>query len=102
MSIYQETLKEELKRNLESQKVFSKKLESSLRGSLCIKKINSNDYYYLKYRQDNKVVTKYVGSVKNSNIEQIRKEINKSNEMNKVLHELKRNEKKLRRAIKVL
>lgn len=102
MSIYRENLKEELKRNLDSQQAFSRKLKSSLKGSICKKIINSNEYYYLMYREENKVITKYIGSVKNSKIDSLQKELDKSNEVKRVLVELKKNEKKLRKAIKVL
>ena len=102
MSIYRANLEEELQRNLASQKVFNRKIESSLKGSICKKVINSHEYYYLMYREKNKVVTKYIGSVKNSKIESLQKELKKSNELRRVLVELKENEKKLRKAIKVL
>jgi hypothetical protein len=102
MSIYRGNLEEELKRNLNSQKVFSRKIESLLKGSICKKKINSHEYYYLMYREDNKVITKYIGSVKNSKIDSLQKELDKSDEVRRVLVELKKNEKKLRKAIRVL
>ncbi|MBS3987520.1 MAG: hypothetical protein KGZ38_06135 [Erysipelothrix sp.] len=102
MSIYRENLEEELKRNLDSQNVFSKRLAVSVRGSICKKKINEHEYYYLKYRKNNKIVTKYIGAVEKIQIDKLQKEIDKANEFKRVLNELKKNEIKLRKAIKVL
>ena len=55
---------EEQKRNEEMILAYEKGLKILPRGNLSIKKIGNNEYYYLKYRSDKKIVTDYIGKDK--------------------------------------
>ena len=52
---------EEQKRNAEMIAAYEKELERLPKGNVSIKKIGNNEYYYLKYRNDKKIVTDYIG-----------------------------------------
>jgi hypothetical protein len=54
-------LQEEKRRNLEMQEVYRREIMSLPKGSIVVKNVSGNDYYYLKYRQDRKVKTDYLG-----------------------------------------
>ena len=55
---------EEQKRNVEMIAAYEKELESLPKGTLSVKKVGNNEYYYLKYRNDKKIVTDYIGKDK--------------------------------------
>lgn len=55
---------EEQKRNSEMIATYEKTLEELPKGNLSIKKIGNNEYCYLKYRKDKKIVTDYIGKDK--------------------------------------
>ena len=57
-------LKEEKSRNLEMQEMYEKELESLRKGSVGERKVANNTYYYLKYREGNKIITEYLGKDK--------------------------------------
>jgi hypothetical protein len=61
VSVVEGVLREERDRNLEMQRVFQRELAGLPRGSLVIQKIGNNDYCYLKYRENGKLVSRYVG-----------------------------------------
>ena len=103
MSILKDAMREELERNLAIQQAYSSKLKKLKKGSIVVKKIKHNSYYYLVYRnEDKKVTTEYLGSVNNTSIEQIREEIEQAKKYKDSLKKLKRDENKIRKAIKVL
>lgn len=102
MSIYRETLLDELERNLNSQKAFQNRYDGLRKGSICKKNIRNCEYYYLKYREGKKTITEYIGPVHSIKITPIEKELEKAKSCKKTLIELKKNEIKLRKAIEVL
>ena len=54
-------LKKEEKRNNNMMSEYLRELDSLPRGSIKEKTVNGNKYYYLNYRDGDKVVSKYVG-----------------------------------------
>jgi len=52
---------EEQKRNAEMIAAYEKELGSLPKGNLSVKKVGNNEYHYLKYRNDKKIVTDYIG-----------------------------------------
>ena len=67
---------EEQKRNDEMIAVYEKELDVLPRGSLILKKVGNNEYYYLKYRNDKKIITDYIGKA-TEKAEQIAEQIKK-------------------------
>ena len=55
MSVVLDAIKENLERNLYMQELYSKNMQSLRKGSLTVKIINGNEYYYLIYRDGEKV-----------------------------------------------
>jgi len=53
-------LEEEYDRMLEKKKDYEKKLSDLPKGSLVKKQINGRSYNYLMFREDKKVITKYI------------------------------------------
>jgi hypothetical protein len=69
-------LMEEYERKVKNRKFYRKKLNALPKGSLVEKKRNDHSYFYLAYREDGKVVTKYV---KAAELDDLKKSIAKRN-----------------------
>ncbi len=69
-------LMEEYERKIKNRKLYRKKLDALPKGSLVEKKRNNHSYFYLAYREDGKVVTKYI---KAAELNDLRKSIGKRN-----------------------
>lgn len=61
MGYFTLTIERELKRMCALRDVYEKQLASLPKGSLRIKERNGKKYFYLTYRQENKVISEYVG-----------------------------------------
>ena len=81
-------LREEKQRNLEMQEAYKSEIESLRKGSISVKKISGKSYYYLKYRQGNKVKNDYIGKDKLI-VEDIKREIEQRKYLQKVLKRLR-------------
>lgn len=62
INIIKETLAEELERNERSRRVYRREIDLLPRGSVCVRSRGGRQYCYLKYREGDKTVTKYVGA----------------------------------------
>ncbi len=100
MSIVDDVMRDELKRNLEMQAAYNNEIASLRKGKIIIKKIRSREYYYLLYRDGIKVKTDYLGSKEKVSVENLQKELDKRKYYEKTLKDLLREEKKLRKVIK--
>lgn len=56
-------LKKEIGRNENMQKAYAKRILELPRGSLMIRELNGRQYCYLRYREGQKVVQKYAGTI---------------------------------------
>ncbi len=83
---------EEQKRNAEMISAYEKELENLPKGNLSIKKVGNNKYYYLKYRNDKKIVTDYIGK-DNEKIAQIEEQIKKRKHYENMLSALIKEQK---------
>jgi hypothetical protein len=81
-------LKEEKQRNMRLQDVYEKELSSLPKGSIVVKRISGNDYYYLMYRQKSKVKTDYLGNDEKMLVN-LKRDIERRNELINVLKRLK-------------
>lgn len=102
MSVVLEAIKENLQRNLHIQKLYSKNMQNLRKGSVTVKIINGNEYYYLVYREGEKVKTDYIGVKGKTELDSIKKELKLRENYRKQILQLKKEEKELRKAIKAL
>ena len=102
MSVVLDAIEENLERNLYMQELYSKNMQSLRKGSLTVKNINGNEYYYLIYRDGEKVKTEYIGIKGKTDLKNIKKELKDRENYRTQILQLKKEEKELRKAIKVL
>jgi len=102
MSVVLDAIKENLERNLYMQELYSKNMQSLRKGSLTVKIINGNEYYYLIYRDGEKVKTEYIGIKGKTDLKNIKKELKDRENYRTQILQLKKEEKELRKAIKAL
>ena len=81
-------LEEEKQRNLKMQEAHKREIDALRKGSITTKTVSGKNYYYLKYRQGNKVKNDYIGKDENV-VETIRQEIEKRKYLQSVLKRLK-------------
>ena len=82
------TLKEEKQRNLEMQKTYVQEIELLPKGSIMTKTVSGHKYYYLRYRQGDKIKNDYIGKDEDV-VAEILKEIEKRKYLQSVLKRLK-------------
>ena len=100
MSIFLDVMKEELERNLYKQGAFQKELNSIPKGYISICIINGKKYVYRKRRDGDKIVSEYIGVPGDDASNKAYKERDKYLSIKESLNNLKKEEIKLRRAIK--
>ena len=98
LSLFLEIIQEEAQRNLLMQKQYEVKINQLPKGQIIIKKVGNHEYYYLKYRDGKKTVTDYIGRDKKK-IEDIRNQIDKRKHFEKMLAELKEENKLIQKVI---
>jgi len=74
------------------QQEYETKIEQLPKGKMITKKIGNHEYYYLKYRDGKKTVTDYIGRDKKK-IEEVMNQIKKRKHFEKMLLELKEENK---------
>jgi len=92
-------LKEEKQRNLELQAAYTKEIKLLPKGSLVAKRRNDRTYYYLRYREKDKVKTDYIGKENNA-AEDIMRDIAKRKQLEIVVKRLKTEYKQICRIVK--
>jgi len=92
-------LQEEKQRNIEMQEVCRREIYSLPKGSIAVKNISGNSYYYLKYRQDNKIKTDYIGK-NESAADSLRRGIEKRKHLQGVLKRLRLEYKQICKIVK--
>ena len=100
-SVLKGVLIEELERNIQKQKVFSNELNKYPKGSLVILLIHGDKYLYRKYRDGNKIISHYVGPIDSEVAMKAYEDRKKYLKIKNDLKELKNEEKKLRKTIRI-
>ena len=100
MSLFLEIMKEELERNINSQKSLMVQLNSIHKGYLSQCKIDNKIYVYRKWREGNKIVSEYIGVPDDEKVNQALEERRQYLAIQSTLRSLKQEEKKLRKAIR--
>ncbi len=88
MNIIVGTLIEEKKRNREMQESYITEISKLPRGSISVKKIGKKNYCYLKYRNGDKFISKYVGNCEQK-LDDLKRQVEKRKYFEKSLKELK-------------
>lgn len=95
------TIDKELSRNLKMLNFYENEIKALPKGNISIKKVNSNSYYYLKYRRDTKIITDYIGK-DIVQIKSIEEQIIKRKHYQKMVSALLKEQKEIKRIIRVL
>ncbi len=96
MSILEDVLEEEYRRSVKLCHLMECELNSLPKGSIRARKIKSHEYYYLNYREGDKVCSDYLRADK---VEEVREKINRRHELTAALKEQKRSQKQIEKAL---
>ena len=94
MSMLASIVAKEQLRNMNMILEYTKELEVLPKGSIRAKNVKGNVYYYLNYRDGDKVVSKYIGKDE-SKIDDLKKQIERRVQIEKILKELKAERKEI-------
>lgn len=101
MAVIEGVLQDELNRLERNISQYENMLSKLPRGSIFIRKMGNASFVYRRRKENNKVISEYLGSIHNKNAQ---KQIELSNEYKRIDHNIRiaKNElKKLRKAYKV-
>ena len=102
MSILKSVIEEELSRNMKNQEMYRNMLKTLHKGTIQIMTRNDKKYVYLKYREGNKVIKKYICSYNNKEkFEEISNQVNEYHRIKSNLRITSEEELNLRKALKV-
>jgi hypothetical protein len=87
MSTLSEIISQYKKQLLSMKDRYCEQISSLPKGTLAVKKMGSGEYWYLKYREGKKIVTKYIGKISDTVLE-IEKQIALRKTLEKMLKEL--------------
>jgi len=71
MSILKSIIKDEYNRLHELKEIYIEELKKLPKGSIFKRKIKNQDYYYLNYRDNNKVKSEYLGKENSTKLKQL-------------------------------
>ena len=102
MSVYLNSLAEDIdriKRNISS---YEKRISSYPQGSIMTRNLNGHEYIYLKFRKDGKVIQKYVSRYSKEKYQEYERKIEERRQLQQELKDLKREEKEMCKAFKAI
>jgi len=99
MTVIEGVLLEEKERNLIMQSHYLHEISMLPKGVIVKKSKNNRDYYYLAYRDGNKVISKYLGK-EIDKIHQIQQNIDKRKYLENLVKKLKKELKLIGKIIK--
>lgn len=91
---------DELERNQRLLLRYEKELEILPKGAIFKRKIGSQEYLYLNYREGKKVISKFLGKIEEFNSDELQAKLNKRKEYKQLIKKLKLEQKDLLRALK--
>lgn len=89
MSIIKSIIIDEYKRSMQMLETYREELKGLPRGAICKKTIKGKDYYYWVYRENGKVINKYISS-KCNDIEKLRIQVEKRKRTQKLIKEIEK------------
>ena len=99
MSVLSGVLLEEKQRNLDMQESYVAEIKKLPKGSIRIKKRGNKEYCYLKYRERDKVITKYIG-VASKCLPHLQAQVEKRKYFDELLKELEMEYKMICKVVK--
>jgi hypothetical protein len=93
-------LKEELERSYALEKKYEKKLKGYPPGYLLKRRLRDKLYYYLSFREGDRIRQKYLGSLSPEEVKGYKDRIKDKNYLKKQLQEAKQNIQYLKRLLK--
>ena len=99
-SVVAGVLQDELDRNRRIQARYRQEIAQLPKGSLYLRKINHQQYYYLNYRQKDKIVAQYQGKSDDVKIPGIKQKIEQRKHYEALLKKLSNEEKLLLKALR--
>jgi len=101
MSVLAALLSREENRNKNMIVEYSRELETLPKGSIKPKKVKDKIYYYLTFREGDKVITKYIGKDEKSLIS-IREQLTRRKQVEEIIKKLKEENAKIKKLEAVL
>ena len=99
-SVIRGVLADELARNERMKRRYLTELDTLPKGSLMLRRIGKQEYYYLKYRENKNVKSEYLGKKGEIDIESIKDKIGKRKHIEKIIKNLEVEEKEINRTLK--
>lgn len=96
MSIIDEVLLEEYERSIRISRALENENRNLPKGSIQKKRINNNEYYYLMFRDQGKVISQYVAE---TDVDKLARQIALRKENQKLLKEQEQSRKKIIKAL---
>lgn len=100
MDILINMLREELSRSNRLERKYSQVLRPLPKGSFFVRQVRGRAYGYLTYREDGKVVQKYLGALDKESIQRHRELMQERAELRKKLGKVRQHLRILRRALR--
>ena len=99
MTVIESVLLEEKERNLMMQTHYLHEISMLPKGTIVKKNINNRDYYYLVYRNGNKIISDYLGK-ETDKIPEIQQNIDKRKFLENSVKKLKKELKLINKVVK--
>ncbi len=96
MSVLSALLLKEKNRNENMIAEYNRELEILVKGSIKPKKVKDKTYYYLTFREGDKVITKYIGK-DNESLISIREQLARRKQVKEILKMLKEEKKQIKK-----
>ena len=102
MSVLSNSILDNLNRNLSNQELYSKQIDDLPKGKIVVRRKRKSDYYYLEYREKEKIIYKYLGPVLSFDISSLQSQIEERRILCERVKNLKKEEKEMRKVLKSL
>lgn len=100
MIIIRSVIQEELKRNLQMQTDYRRMLAALPRGSITTKIVKGYLYFYWVYRENGKVVNKYI-HIHDADIGDLMLKVRKRRSVQQMLRDLQKSQRELERLLRL-
>lgn len=91
---------DELERNKRMIARYQKEMDSLPKGSLFKRKIGTQEYFYLTFREGEKVVSKFLGNVQTFDSTKISEQVERRKDLRKLIQKLNAEQKELEKELK--
>ncbi len=100
MKVLEGILKEELARLRATEKGYRRELRKLPKGSIQKKRIKGSLYVYLSFRENEKVVTRYLGRVSAEELKKLEQDADLRKKYERLLREVKNDQKRIARMVR--